>query len=123
MAVDAIAHADVVNFYPRRGLGYRHEKDHLALHGATRTLCGRACEDFPRSSGTRVNKEFDPSAPWACKACLRSLQIHGPVRVFHRISFWDVGTTTVVDGVERTARATEGQGRGAHADRVGGIDA
>jgi len=97
LTAETLPEAMVVRFYPRRGLGYKHEKDHVALTGQARTFCGLEAENFPKSSGTAVSGVvFDPSVPWACKRCRAALAKRGPVRMFSRISFYDNGTWSTV---------------------------
>lgn len=87
--------AQVVRFYPKRGYGYRLEKDHLALEDAASTLCGVSL-DPRKSSATHLTASFEPDAPYSCKRCVAALRRRGAVCVFERISYSDDGHWSVV---------------------------
>lgn len=87
--------AQTVRFYPRRGLGYRREKDHLALEGVDKTLCGISLVPG-ESSGTHLQAPFYADQPFSCARCVAALRRVGPVRVFSRISYWDDGGSAVI---------------------------
>jgi len=98
-------HAQVVRFYPRHGLGYKREKDHLALCDVDATLCGISLVPGA-SSGTHLRAPFDAAANYSCQRCVAALRRRGPVRVFSRISFWDNGTESIVAAPEPVAEGS-----------------
>jgi hypothetical protein len=94
--------AQTVRFYPHRGLGYKREKDHLALEGVDKTLCGISLVPG-MSSGTHLPAPFDADAGYSCQRCVRALRRHGPVRVRSRISYWDDGVAAIVTAPATTS--------------------
>lgn len=87
--------AQTVRFYPRRGVGYRRELDHLALADAETTLCGIKL-GMGHSSGTHLTAEFHPEEPFSCRRCVAGLRRVGPVRMTVSHSYFTDGRDRIV---------------------------